>query len=105
VSPQETAGGLPENTFYYDENLKQWVDKSSTGMQSAAAAEAPPPLAPPPTLAPGVDYYRSGGIPNSLGANVGARYVSTFTHTGEGQRNFQQNGEAHNNEFQEMRLE
>ena len=105
VSPQETAGGLPENTFYYDENLKQWVDKSSTGTQSAAAAEAPPPLAPPPTMAPGVDYYRSGGIPNSLGANVGARYVSTFTHTGEGQRNFQQNGEAHNNEFQEMRLE
>merc|ERR1712072_809933 len=34
VAPQET--GLPENTFYYDENLKQWVDKSSSGAQPAA---------------------------------------------------------------------
>ena len=57
VAPQETADGLPENTFHYDENLKQWVDKSSSGAQPAAP-EAPPLLAPPPTTAPGVDYYR-----------------------------------------------
>ena len=104
VAPQET--GLPENTFYYDENLKQWVDKSSSGAQPAAP-ESPPLLAPPPTTAPGVDYYRSGGgVPNSLDASVGARYVSTFN-TGEGQPNFQQNVGANNvsGEFQEMRLE
>ena len=106
VAPQETADGLPENTFYYDENLKQWVDKSSSGAQPAAP-EAPPLLAPPPTTAPGVDYYRSGGgVPNSLDASVGARYVSTFN-TGEGQPNFQQSVGANNvsGEFQEMRLE
>ena len=103
VAPQETAG-LPENTFYYDENLKQWVDKSSSGAQSTAA-EAPAPLAPPPTMTSGVEYHRSGGggIPNSLGANVGARYVSTFNNTG--QPNFQQNEGANFNEFKEMRLE
>ncbi|CAL6301625.1 unnamed protein product [Bathycoccus prasinos] len=102
VAPQETAG-LPENTFYYDENLKQWVDKSSSGAQSTAA-EAPAPLAPPPTMTSGVEYHRSGGgIPNSLGANVGARYVSTFNNTG--QPNFQQNEGANCNEFKEMRLE
>ena len=105
VAPQETAG-LPENTFYYDENLKQWVDKSSSGAQSTAA-EVPAPLAPPPTMTSGVEYHRSGGggggIPNSLGANVGARYVSTFNNTG--QPNFQQNEGANFNEFKEMRLE
>ena len=102
VAPQETAG-LPENTFYYDENLKQWVDKSSSGAQSTAA-EAPAPLASPPTMTSGVEYHRSGGgIPNSLGANVGARYVSTFNNTG--QPNFQQNEGANFNEFKEMRLE
>ena len=105
VAPQETAG-LPENTFYYDENLKQWVDNSSSGAQSTAA-EAPAPLAPPPTMTSGVEYHRSGdgggGIPNSLGANVGARYVSTFNNTG--QPNFQQNEGANFNEFKEMRLE
>ena len=55
----------------------------------------------------GVEYHRSGGggggIPNSLGANVGARYVSTFNNTG--QPNFQQNEEVNFNEFKEMRLE
>eukprot|EP00494_Astrolonche_serrata_P019923 UN20138 len=51
-----------ENSFYYDENLKRWVERGA-----AIPAAAEPPLAPPPTKASfqnGVpDHNNSTGPP------------------------------------------
>jgi hypothetical protein len=84
--------GLLENIFYYDENLKQWVDKSSNASNVVTTTTLPPAssLAPPPMVAGG---DLRAGVP----IHERARYVSTYHQ--------QQPPPLPQNEFQEMRLE
>jgi len=64
VVSSETEGGATraklgtENTFYYDENLKRWVDKSDPSSAEGSKAIAPPPVRPRDPASAGV----SGGM-------------------------------------------
>ncbi|GAB1740457.1 hypothetical protein NU219Hw_g5562t1 [Hortaea werneckii] len=59
-----------ENSFYYDENLKKWVNKKAgpeAAQQSSAAATPPPPKGGPSRVASGV-----GGPPSGPPSRVGS---------------------------------
>ena len=54
-----------DNSFYYDETLKTWVDRngSSDAIASDAAARGPPPTSmPPSSLGPGPGPDAGGGV-------------------------------------------
>ncbi|KAI6795773.1 hypothetical protein KC361_g4808 [Hortaea werneckii] len=64
-----------ENSFYYDENLKKWVNKKAgpeAAQQSSAAATPPPPKGGPSRVASGVGGGPpSSGPPSRVGSAAG----------------------------------
>ncbi|KAI6815849.1 hypothetical protein KC340_g13661 [Hortaea werneckii] len=63
-----------ENSFYYDENLKKWVNKKAgpeAAQASSAAATPPPPKGGPSRVASGVGGGPPSGPPSRVGSAAG----------------------------------
>mmetsp|Transcript_24040 Transcript_24040/g.69276 ORF Transcript_24040/g.69276 Transcript_24040/m.69276 type:complete len:404 (+) Transcript_24040:191-1402(+) len=82
LQPEERQIGV-ENTFYYDEVKKRWVDRSRPEESEPEAADKAPP-APPPPPPTGMGMAGPSGVGNPLlkqsgaGGNVRSRYVDVL---------------------------
>ncbi|KAJ7452366.1 Sec23-binding domain of Sec16-domain-containing protein [Mycena galericulata] len=64
ASPGPIKASLGEETsFYYDKELKRWVNKKAGTEEAKPAAPPPPPPSRPQTASPGMTGPRQGGAP------------------------------------------
>ncbi|KAJ3672644.1 hypothetical protein LUZ60_007365 [Juncus effusus] len=71
AKPKNQAKLGEENTFYYDEKLKRWVEKGAADVQTEA-----PPLAPPPT-------FQNNNMINNINNNINDSSIRNNETTGQ----------------------